>query len=385
MFAGADARKLLIGLADRIRAYPDQDFSVGAFGILARALLDLREYRVPRLEETFEKVQPDFLNIIEDQKQPGESKNRILIAEALGQVKDPRLQDSNHWVHIPAGPYWRGSKSADASDDERYEASVEISEFYIQRWPVTVGEYRRFLESTGAYQDKRYWDGEVWDFFQSEHINSPEWWDWQIEKASNYPVVGISWWEAAKYCEWFSTVKNGLPENYVVRLPTEAEWEKSARGGSTLADGSPNPEPKRELPWSGNWHQNHFYSGMTNWIGETNPVGCFPLGNGPYGVWDQIGNVWEWCLDWYAPRAYYLDRVVDPIMLNASEIPLIATLNYRGDRVTAQCKVSKCGTWSTDLRNLRVSHRNRVEPSRRLDDLGFRCVAVPAERARQQS
>jgi len=377
MYSAVEARKLLSRLAEYARKHPDPQFRASAFGTIARALLDLQEYRVNRLEETAAELSADFLHILTDPAQCGEPKVRAEIAEGLGQFGDPRLTEEQRWVQVPAGRFWRGSASPEAARDEQLEGWVEVSAFSLQRWPVTIAEYRIFLEEEKGYHRDRWWEAEGWAWLKEQPGKSaPAGWEWQMEKAANCPVVGVSWWEAHAYCRWYSTVAKNLPRGWVVRLPTEAEWEKAARGGEVLAGGLINPDAKREYPWPGPWDERHANSGEGDWLAAMTPVGCYPKGYGPYGTWDQAGNVWEWCFDWYDPGAFQRPGRVNPAIVNAKGVPRIPILNDRQQQVNALCRVARGGSWTTGAKQCRVSFRSRLEPSRRLDDLGFRCVAA---------
>ncbi|HEU0296457.1 MAG TPA: SUMF1/EgtB/PvdO family nonheme iron enzyme [Anaerolineales bacterium] len=143
---------------------------------------------------------------------------------------------------------------------------VELSEYFIGKYPTTNREYQAFVRDK-KYAPPRGWDG---DQFPAEK--------------GGHPVVNVSWDDAYSYCEWLSE-KTG--QKY--RLPTEAEWEKAARG-----------EDGRIWPW-GNEFGNKNANTHEEKIGDTTPVGQFsPQGDSPYGCSDMIGNVWEWCDDWFS-------------------------------------------------------------------------------------
>ena len=147
----------------------------------------------------------------------------------------------------------------------------------MARYPVTVGQYRQFVEDDG-YKDMRWWEAGGFGEF-----SEPDDWEDQQQYPSR-PVVNVSWWEAAAYCAWAG-----------YRLPTEAEWERAARGteGRKYPWGDEPPKPARVN-----------YDGSR--IGHPTPVGIFPWDVTPDGICDLAGNVWEWCADWegkYAARS----------------------------------------------------------------------------------
>ena len=210
---------------------------------------------------------------------------RIEAAEALGRAGDPRLARDNpaRWVAIPAGTFLMGAQKSDrakpnyddgAYDDELPVHQVELDAYRIGRYPVTVSEYEEFVNHDG-YADRRWWeDGRFRQF------ETPEDWAKQVE-FPNRPVVGVSWFEAMAYCAWAGC-----------RLPTEAEWERAARG----SDG-------RRFPWGSEPADASRLNYARN-VGRPTPVGVYPLGATPEGVHDLAGNVWEWCLDWFGKDAY---------------------------------------------------------------------------------
>ncbi len=241
-----------------------------------------------------------------------EISKRVEAADLLGQVGDPRLKQDN-WVTIPAGTFLMGAQKEnerepnydpEAYDDESPVHKVSLRAFRIQRYPVTVQEFGEFLADGG--------DAE------------PE--DWERQKQfPNRPVVGVTWFEAAAYCSW----KGG-------RLPSEAEWERAARGpqGFRYPWGDEPLDPSRA---------NH-YPG----VGHPTPVGLYPKGNTAERLCDMLGNVWEWCEDWYRP--------------------------YRSDQKPGNSKVLRGGSWDDIPGFVRASFRYRGEPENRVNYIGFRCV-----------
>lgn len=169
------------------------------------------------------------------------------IPKAPATVKTPIDFD---WVEIPAGEFVMGSNDY---DDEKPPHTLYLPTYYIARTPLTNAQYQHYVRATGQPAPSHWEDG-------------------QIPKGKeNHPVVYISWHDALAFCHWAN-----------VRLPTEAEWEKAARG----TDG-------RIYPW-GDSKPDKSRANFYREVGDTTPVGAYPKGASPYGVLDMAGNVWEW-------------------------------------------------------------------------------------------
>jgi formylglycine-generating enzyme required for sulfatase activity len=232
-------------------------------------------------------------------------------------------------ILIPGGTFAMGSDRVHdryAYDDENPQHQVSLADFYIAKHPTTNAQYQRFVEATGHRMPP--------------HLER------QFKPACEpgYPVVWVSWEDANAYCGWLSQVTG---RSY--RLPTEAEWEKAARG----TDGRPYPwgdEPpaKRRCAFD-----NH--AGVT-----ATPVGQYsPQGDSPYGCGDMAGNVWEWCHSLYKPYPY------DPA-------------DGREDPAANGPRVLRGGAFYTNLRRVRCASRLRYFPRLWLNVIGFRVVAVSA-------
>lgn len=170
------------------------------------------------------------------------------------------------WVTIPVGVFMMGSNPAldrEAARDEQPQHPVEVSEFRIAREPVTNAQYEAFVDATGQALPA-HWEGGRIPAGQDSH-----------------PVVCVSWHDAQTFCTWAK-----------VRLPTEAEWEKAARG----VDG-------RIWPW-GNEEPDQARCSFNRNLEDTTPVGQYPAGASPDGVLDMAGNVWEWVSSLYRDYRY---------------------------------------------------------------------------------
>jgi len=165
----------------------------------------------------------------------------------------------------------------EASDDEAPVRQVTVAPFLMARYPVTVAEYERFVNS-GGYQKKDWWTAGGFGQF-----TEPEEWANQI-RYPNRPVTGVSWWEASAYCASIG-----------VRLPSEEEWECAGRCGREGVRYPWGPEPP-------NQHRaNYGYEGSPQ---APTPVGMYPEGATPSGIQDMAGNVWEWTSSWYEKDEY---------------------------------------------------------------------------------
>lgn len=224
-------------------------------------------------------------------------------------------------VLVAAGPYLIGSNAGNV--DERPAHRAKLPAFFIDRTEVTVAEYARFVQATG-------------------HAAPPDWPGGTPDpKRLRHPVVNVSWFDANAYARWAGK-----------RLPTEAEWEKAARGG----DG-------RSLPWGNEWAEGraNLQAGEDK---ELRPVGSYPDGASPCGAVDMLGNAWEWTADWYHAYA-------------GNGVPSI----HYGQKYRV---VRGCGgiDFYPPLNAKRVTVRGRIQPFGRYDSVGFRCVvdAAPPKR-----
>ena len=227
-----------------------------------------------------------------------------------GQVRDNPV-DGLKYVWIPAGSYMMGCSRGDNDclADEKPSHQVTISKgFWIGQTEVAVGPYKRFAAATGRQMPTA-------PKFDSGWTND------------SMPIVHVTWYDAHDYCTWAGG-----------RLPTEAEWEYAARGGSTEARYGNLDEIA--------WYQAH--SGH-----QTHDVAQKRAND--FGLFDVLGNVWEWVNDWYDDKYYQNSPRQDP-----------------PGPANAQFRVLRGGAWDDGPRGVRVSHRGRSRPVGRSSN-GFRC------------
>jgi formylglycine-generating enzyme required for sulfatase activity len=235
--------------------------------------------------------------------------------------------DGGELVWIPAGKFLRGSKPGIGASDEWPQREIELDGYWIYKYPVTLGQFKQYLAATGKKMPEMPWgQGMMLDKAVSE---------------DKYPVL-LSWYEAEEYSKWAAAM-----------LPTEAQWEKAARGTNG-----------REYPWGNQWDPTKAVGmerTMESFMQGMFPVGSSPTGVSPFGVQDMAGNTWEWVRDWYSHEYYKTSPDKNP------------TGPEKGVN-----KVLRGGDseWSEDW--ARSSARFLCPPQvRDYVKTGFRCVVVP--------
>lgn len=244
-------------------------------------------------------------------------------------------------------------------DNELHPHEVMLEAYAIGKYPVTNAEFQRFIDD-GGYSNDAYWTAAGREVRDRKRWVAPRCWDRAEFNAPDQPVVGVSWYEADAYCSWL-TDKSGR----TYRLPTEAEWEKAARG----TDG-------RRFPWGNEWDAarcNSKESGVEHPMSvgrysqrEDDPdAASKPSGDSPYGCADMAGNVLEWC------STLWGGRDVQP------------TFGYpydpddgREDLDSADTRVTRGGSWLSHEARCRCGYRRGDNPDIGLDDLGFRCARI---------
>ncbi len=223
-------------------------------------------------------------------------------------------------LYIPEGYFPMGDSDSKFAD-ESPQHFVYTSPYFIDKYEVSNAQYRSFIEATGHPE--------------------PEFWEDERFNQQDHPVVGVSWYDAMAYARWKSR-----------RLPTEAEWEKAARGRDA-----------RPYPWGDKLSKGALFYfvnifGVADNYEFTAPTTYYETGRSPFGVYNLAGNVWEWCLDWYEKDYYKKSPEIDP----------------KGPTDSTGMKVLRGGSWANDIENVTTSKRARNYPHQKNNMYGFRTV-----------
>lgn len=227
--------------------------------------------------------------------------------------------DNPDMVMIPRGEFTMGSDAH--SDEARHQ--VVLDAYWIDKYEVSNARYKEFMKATGH--------------------SAPAYWDDPRLSKPGQPVVGVSWNDATAFCKWDGK-----------RLPTEAEWERAAKG----------PAGDSHYPWGHTLDPNKANYGQN--VGQTMPVDSYPKGVSGFGVFNMAGNVFEWVEDWYDPKSYR-----ESVALN----PRGAAQGYNFAK-QGPVKVLRGGSWLAPETSLHTSHRfwNQPENNSYGVGLGFRCA-----------
>ena len=232
-------------------------------------------------------------------------------------------RDGMQLVHVPAGVFWRGSDNNEPQSrpDEKPKQAIYLEAFWIDRTEVTNSMYASCVREgvcempsqTSSQRNLFYFGQEAFD---------------------DYPTIYVSWIDADRYCRWAGR-----------RLPSEAEWEKAARG----VDG-------RIYPW-GNESASGLLANFDYQVGDTTRMGSYPGGASPYGVLDMAGNVAEWVADWFDPNYYLSAAVINPLGPGQGEF-----------------RVQRGGSWLSQVHVIRTAYRLWNYPISSFEGIGFRCA-----------
>jgi len=320
----------------------------------------------PRNQSKAERVRDWLVEILTERKPSGSplpAVERALAGNILAQLSDSRpgvgLREDSlpdiSWCEVPAGIFVMGSdptKDKDAMDREQPQHEVNLSAYRISRYPVTNAQYRVFVED-GGYTDKwrHCWTPEGWKWKEQRELTEPEM-SGGVFDLPNHPVVEVSWYEATAFCQWLTErLRETHPspsQEGIIRLPSEAEWEKAARGD----DG-------RIYPWGDKIDPN-LANYVETGLGATSAVGCFPSGASPYGCEDMAGNIYDWC--------------ADPWHENYKGAPEDGSVWEEGGN--PGYRLLRGGSWYNLPYDVRCADRLHGDPDLRNNNVGFRVVFV---------
>jgi formylglycine-generating enzyme required for sulfatase activity len=289
---------------------------------------------VAQVQPAAKKVKPVNENKEEAPDMPGDVKKVISKAHKVEKNKngfwEAHYQDGIVMVYIPPGDFMMGQTDEekkwliDQIGEKKYNSyykneiplhKVYLDGYWLGKYQVTFAQYDKYCNDT--------------------KIEKPNDRNWGRE---NRPVIYVSWDDAGAYCQWLSK-ETGLQ----FKLPTEAQWEKAARGND-----------QRKYPW-GSGEPGKDLANFSGNVGKTTPAGSYQAGASSYGLLDMAGNVWEWCADWYESGYYKNSPLKNP-----------------GGPDSGSDRVIRGGGWGSYARVLRCAHRGSDGPSYRDDFLGFR-------------
>ena len=312
---------------------------------------------------------------------------RASAGASLGRLGDTRPEvmtiEGMQFCHVPAGPFWMGSDDdPDAYGDEKPAHELDIPyDYWMGRYPVTGAQFRFFVSDPEGYRGDGWWtrDGLKWrgDRAGPYDIGEPY-------SPPNHPVSAVTWYEALAFTRWLTArlrAAGKLPNGWGVRLPSEAEWEKAARGGIEVpADPyrgavgmgqagrlERNPLPKRRYPWGDVADPNRANYDESG-IGATSAVGCFAGGSSPYGCVEMIGNAWEWT------RSLWGKRGVTPDF----KYPYRADDGREDEEARNEFpRVVRGGSFYSEAHFVRCAVRLRLFPDIFLRNYGLRVLVAP--------
>lgn len=268
---------------------------------------------------------------------------------------DGSLKDMNHseMVDIPGGLYELGfCGEGFCYDNELPEHKVHLNSFSLDKFPVTNGQYMKFI-ADGGYENYRYWLADGWELVQDKGWNAPLYWKFRAEDSSwtkkdfrgvqrldpHEPVSNVSYYEADAYAKWARK-----------RLPTEAEWEKAAGWDEEF-------QKKTLYPWGDERPTSVLANTMDSYLWGPSKVGSYPQGKSYYGCHQMIGDVWEWTSSEYVLYPGYESKFEE----------------YT-DKWAINQKVLRGGCYATPSMQIRNSYRNYFRPHDRILFSGFRCA-----------
>jgi formylglycine-generating enzyme required for sulfatase activity len=254
------------------------------------------------------------------------------------------LLNWDEMVDIPEGQFIMGSDIG--TEAEKPQHSISLRAFRMARYPVTNRQFLRFIRDQG-YRNPDLWVPDGWSWCSQMKIDLPALWTHSLYNRPEQPVVGISWYEAAAYACWWSRQTGCL-----FHLPTEAQWERCARG----IEG-------RLWPWGNKFEPNRCNT-VESKFGKPTAVNAFPNGATPEGIFDLAGNVWEWCRTRWG-RFWQTMEYIYPYQL---------TDDRDNDNEGRYVRIMRGGSWFDAALAAGMATRRRYLPDARSNNIGFRLV-----------
>ena len=288
---------------------------------------------------------PIEIDLVETESTPEQT---LAVPTEHNELSIPTEKDG--MVLIPSGDFQMGSNEFEAYSDEKPVHTVYLDAFYIDKYPVTNAQYKEFVEAHPEWVKPAKWyeqrSSDIQNiqkiYHDGEYLKHWKVRDYPIRE-DDHPVTWVSWYAAMAYAKWIGK-----------RLPTEAEWEKAARGGLT----------GEKYPWGETIDSS--YVNYDAYVGKTTSIGRYPA-NG-YGLYDVVGNVYEWCLDKWDKNFYRHSPQNNPI----SGESIINTVNNFPDIKSS--RILRGGSCVSRPQNVRVAYRSRNTPKYTCFSIGFRCV-----------
>ena len=309
----------------------------------AQSLMERREYA--KALKTLQALQPLLIKL--DLRDRRRAQELLKLCEQRAAEQAVAARCPKDMVPVYSGTFRMGYDGEGALSNERPEHAVYVSLFYMDKNEVTCRQYRKFLlhikEHKDAGQYAHHLQPKDWDHTPASSRPEDRLHCWRgtqyPEGMDDCPVVLVAFWDAYAYAKFRGK-----------RLPSEAEWEKAARG----TDG-------RLWPWGDAWHRDYCNSREAK-TGGPRPVGSFAKGVSPYGGNDMAGNVWEWCHDWYQEDYYQVTPDRNPFGPRRGKYHVIRGGSFRNN--ATRCRTYKRSFYAPDLR---------------FNDVGFRCAKDPVE------